>query len=62
MARSDVITRLEVATCPTHRQNVGHYKDHEVGCDCLTEERRADLTRRLQEARDEGHPLADPAE
>lgn len=62
MPRSQLITRLEVAACPTHRTNVGHYKDHEVGCDCLTEERRADLARRLQAARAEGNPLADPAE
>ncbi|HEX2028597.1 MAG TPA: hypothetical protein VHF25_11450 [Nitriliruptorales bacterium] len=62
MPRSQPITRLEVAACPTHRTNVGHYKDHEVGCDCLTEERRANLARRLQAARAEGNPLADPAE
>jgi hypothetical protein len=62
MPRTGPITRLEVAACPTHRQNVGHYKDHEVGCDCLTNERRDELARRLAEARDEGHPLADPAE
>ncbi len=62
MPRREPITRLEVAACPTHRQNVGHYKDHEVGCDCLSEERRAELARRLQEARAEGNPLAEPAE
>ncbi len=62
MARREPISRLEVAACPTHRTNVGHYKDHEVGCDCLTQERRAELAKRLAEARDEGHPLAEPAE
>lgn len=62
MPRSQPITRLEVAACPMHRQNVGHYKDHEVGCDCLTEDRRRELAQRLEEAREEGHPLADPAE
>lgn len=62
MPRREPITRLEVAACPTHRQNVGHYKDHEVGCDCLSEERRAELARRLQAAKAEGNPLAEPAE
>lgn len=60
--RREPITRLEVAACPTHRTNVGHYKDHEVGCDCLTVDRRAELARRLQEAKAERHPLAQPAE
>lgn len=62
MSRTEPITRLEVAACPTHRQNAGHYSGHEVGCDCLDEERRSGLARRLNEAREEGHPLADPAE
>ncbi len=62
MPRREPITRLEVAACPTHRQNVGHYKDHEVGCDCLSDERREELARRLDEAREEGNPLAEPAE
>lgn len=62
MPRSGPITRLEVAACPTHRQNAKHYADHEVGCDCLSDERREELARRLDEARNEGHPLADPAE
>ncbi|MBW3578055.1 MAG: hypothetical protein KY462_10030 [Actinobacteria bacterium] len=62
MARTQLITRLEVAACPTHRTNVGHYKDHDVGCDCLTEERRSELARRLEDARAEGNPLADPVE
>ncbi|MGH3440583.1 MAG: hypothetical protein ACRDUY_00755 [Nitriliruptorales bacterium] len=62
MPRSQPITRLEVAACPTHRENVGHYKNHEVGCDCLTDDRREELKRRLDDARAEGHPLAEPAE
>ncbi|MDP9021982.1 MAG: hypothetical protein M3N57_04620 [Actinomycetota bacterium] len=62
MARTQLITRLEVAACPTHRTNVGHYKDHDVGCDCLTEERRSELAQRLEDARTEGNPLADPVE
>jgi hypothetical protein len=62
MPRTKPISRLEVAACPTHRQNVGHYKNHDVGCDCLSEDRRAELGRRLDAAREEGHPLADPAE
>lgn len=62
MPRSQPISRLEVAACPTHRTNVAHYRDHEVGCDCLSEERRTELTRRLEEARREGNPLAEPAE
>lgn len=62
MVRSQPITRLEVAACPTHRSNVGHYKNHDVGCDCLSPERRTELAKRLEEAREEGHPLADPAE
>ena len=62
MARSEPITRLEVAACPTHRMEVKHYAQHEVGCDCLSEERRAALAARLAEARAEGHPLAEMAE
>ncbi len=62
MARSEPITRLEVAACPTHRLEVRHYTDHEVGCDCLTEERRQDLAERLAKARADGNPLADMAE
>lgn len=62
MPRSQPITRLEVAACPTHRENVKHYTSHEVGCDCLSEERRDELAQRLEAARDEGNPLADPVE
>lgn len=59
MARTEPITRLEVAACPVHRMDVKHYKDHEVGCACLSEERRTELAQRLQQARAEGNPLAD---
>ncbi len=59
MARSELITRLEVAACPMHRQDVKHYSDHEVGCDCLKDERRAELAKRLAAARAEGNELAD---
>jgi hypothetical protein len=62
MPRTQPITRLEVAACPTHRQNARHYGEHEVGCDCLTDEKREDLARRLSEAREEGNPLAEPAD
>jgi len=62
MPRSNPITRLEVAACPTHRMEVRHYASHEVGCDCLTDERRAEFTVRLDEARAEGNPLAEMAE
>jgi hypothetical protein len=31
MARSQPITRLEVASCPTHRTDVRHYAAHEEG-------------------------------
>ena len=62
MPRSQPITRLEVASCPTHRVDAKHYKDHEVGCDCLTIEQREELARRLQLAIADGNPLADPAE
>lgn len=62
MPRTNPITRLEVAACPTHRMEVRHYAAHEVGCDCLAEDRRAELTQRLDEARAEGNPLAEMAE
>lgn len=59
MARTELITRLEVAACPTHRQNFKHYAEHEVGCDCLKDERRRELAKRLEAARAEGNELAD---
>lgn len=59
MARTELITRLEVAACPMHRQDVKHYSDHAVGCDCLKDERRSELARRLTAAREEGNELAD---
>lgn len=62
MPRQEPITRLEVAACPTHRLEVKHYSDYEVGCACLTPERRAELQRRLEQARQEGNPLAEMAE
>lgn len=62
MARTEPITRLEVAACPTHRVEVRHYAKHAVGCDCLTETRREELARRLEQARQEGNPLADMME
>lgn len=62
MPRANPITRLEVAACPTHRMEVRHYASHEVGCDCLSEERRSELATRLEEARAEGNPLAEMAE
>ena len=31
MTRSQPITRLEVAACPTHRMDVRHYAPFEVG-------------------------------
>lgn len=62
MPRANPITRLEVAACPTHRMEVRHYASHEVGCDDLSEERRSELTTRLDEARAEGNPLAEMAE
>lgn len=62
MPRSNPITRLEVAACPTHRMEVRHYASHEVGCDCLSEDRRNELATRLDEARAEGNPLAEMAE
>lgn len=60
--RSEPISRLEVAACPTHRMDVKHYANHAVGCDCLTDVRREDLSVRLTAARKEGNPLADMAE
>ena len=60
--RTELITRLEVATCPTHRDDLKHYRDHEVGCDCLSDDQRAALLTRLEQARAEGNPLADPVE
>lgn len=62
MPRSEPITRLEVAACPTHRMDVRHYTEHEVGCACLSDERREELAARLEKAREEGNPLADMAE
>lgn len=62
MPRSEPITRLEVAACPTHRMDVKHYANHEVGCACLSEVRREELAERLEKAREEGNPLADMAE
>lgn len=62
MARTKPISRLEVAACPTHRQDVKHYAGHEVGCDCLRDERRTELARRLDAARAEGNELADDFE
>ncbi len=59
MARNEPITRLEVAACPMHRQDVKHYKSHEVGCDCMRDERRDELAKRLAAARAEGNELAD---
>ncbi|MBW3657859.1 MAG: hypothetical protein KY457_04420 [Actinobacteria bacterium] len=62
MPRSQPITRLEVAACPTHRNEVRHYASHEVGCDCLSDARREELAERLAKAREEGNPLAEMAE
>lgn len=62
MARTEPITRLEVAACPIHRLAVKHYAAHEVGCDCLTDARREELAVRLTQARAEGNPLAEMAE
>ncbi len=62
MARTEPITRLEVAACPTHRMDVKHYAPFEVGCACMNDDRRRELAQRLQEARDEGNPLAEMAE
>ena len=62
MPRTEPISRLEVAACPTHRLEVRHYSAHAVGCDCLSEPRRDELGRRLAQARADGNPLADMAE
>ena len=62
MPRSEPITRLEVAACPMHRNEVRHYSSHEVGCDCLSDARREELAERLTKARAEGNPLAEMAE
>lgn len=62
MSRTEPITRLEVAVCPTHRTDVRHYGPYEVGCACLTDERRSELATRLDEARADNHPLAEMAE
>lgn len=62
MIRSEPITRLEVAACPTHRMDVKHYANKLIGCDCLTDVRREELAVRLAAARAEGNPLADMAE
>ena len=62
MTRTEPITKLEVAACPTHRVDVRHYAGHAVGCDCLSDQRRQELAGRLQQARDEGNPLAEMAE
>jgi hypothetical protein len=62
MSRTEPITRLEVAACPMHRKEVKHYSSHEVGCDCLSDERRTELSERLDKARAEGNPLAEMAE
>jgi len=51
-----------VAACPTHRMDVKHYAPYEVGCACMTEDRRRELAQRLEEARAEGNPLAEMAE
>lgn len=61
MARSEPITRLEVAACPTHRVDVKHYAAFEVGCACLNDDRRRELAQRLEQARAEGNPLAEMA-
>lgn len=62
MARTEPISKLEVAACPTHRLDVKHYKNHSIGCDCLKDERRSELADRLEQARAEGNPLAEMAE
>ena len=62
MTRTEPITRLEVAACPTHRTDVRHYATHEVGCDCLSDDRRRELAERLTQARAEGNPWAEMAE
>jgi hypothetical protein len=60
--RSEPITRLEVASCPTHRKDVRHYAAFEVGCACLDDSRRDQLETRLAEARAQHDPLAEMAE
>ena len=62
MMRTEPITKLEVAACPTHRMDVKHYAPYPVGCACLNEDRRRELTARLERARAEGNPLAEMAE
>lgn len=62
MPRTEPITRLEVAACPTHRRDVRHYAEFEVGCACLDDGRRHELGDRLSEARAQGNPLAEMAE
>ncbi len=62
MTRTEPITRLEVAACPTHRMDVKHYSPFAVGCACLTDSRRDELGARLEAARAEGNPLAEMAE
>lgn len=62
MTRSEPITRLEVAICPTHRTDVRHYGPYAVGCACLSDTRRSELAERLEEARANNHPLAQMAE
>ncbi len=62
MPRSEPITRLEVASCPTHRKDVRHYADFEVGCACLDDTRRGRLESRLTEAKAQDDPLAEMAE
>ena len=60
MARTDMITRLEVAACPMHRDDVKHYAGHEVGCDCLSDERRAGLSERLAAPSKRATPWLNP--
>ncbi len=62
MTRTEPITRLEGAACPTHRMDVRHYSPYEVGCACLADDRRRELGVRLERARAEGNPLAEMAE
>ncbi len=62
MSRTEPITRLEVAACPTHRMDVKHYTAYEVGCACMNDDRRRELAQRLEAARAEGNPLAEMAD
>jgi hypothetical protein len=62
VTRTEPITRLEVAACPTHRNDVRHYTEFPVGCACLDDDRRRELGERLTRARAEGNPLAEMAE